>query len=274
MSGRRTKQVALDSGLTLHCEFAGSGPRALIFIPGWAMSSAVFERQLDHFAQSDVFTAVSYDPRGQGRSSKPLDGHYYAQRGRDLGRLIGALGFNEVILAGWSYGVLDLLAYVRAFGLGRIRAAVVIDGAPRGLGADPAKDWVWESPKQHIEGNSVLRTLETRATVNRGLAEWCLESTDERDLSWLQGIMNETPDAIAALINEAAIYSDYEAELVRLCSDRPVLILCREEWHAVVTNWIAAHAVPAQCEFFGKHMMFWDRAPQFNARLDRFLAEK
>jgi pimeloyl-ACP methyl ester carboxylesterase len=107
MSGRFTKQVALDAGLNLHCELAGSGPRALVFIPGWAMSSAVFERQLDYFATSTKFTAVSYDPRGQGRSSKPLDGHYYAQRGRDLAGLIAALGLDEIVLAGWSYGVLE-----------------------------------------------------------------------------------------------------------------------------------------------------------------------
>lgn len=273
MTDFRSSEVALDPSLTLRCEFAGHGPLPIVFIPGWAMSSAVFARQLGHFAQSDVFTAMSYDPRGQGRSSKPLDGHYYAQRGRDLGRLIDALAFEEIILAGWSYGVLDMLAYVREFGTNRIRAAIVIDGAPRGLGRDPAKDWVWESPEQHIEGNSVLRTLERRATVNRGLARWCLESTDEKDLRWLEGIINETPDTIAALLNEAAIYSDYETELLRLCTERPVLILCREEWRAVVSEWIQAHSAPAGSEFFGKHMMFWDRAEQFNARLSRFLAE-
>jgi pimeloyl-ACP methyl ester carboxylesterase len=233
----------------------------------------VFERQLSHFANSSEFTAISYDPRGQGRSSKPLDGHYYVQRGRDLAALMAALGLDKVILAGWSYGVLDMLAYVREFGVGKIRAAVVIDGAPRGLGADPATEWVWESPEQHIAGNSVLRTLEDRARVNRGLAEMCLESTDEKELRWLEAIIDETPDSIAALINEAAIYSDYEAELDELCRERPTLMLCREEWRAVVTAWIEAHAVPAQSEFFGKHMMFWDRAEQFNARVDRFLSE-
>jgi len=273
MMGRRAREIALDSDLTLHCELAGQGIVPVVFIPGWAMSSAVFDRQLDHFAASTDFTAFSYDPRGQGRSSKPLAGHYYKQRGLDLDRLLDALGLERIILAGWSYGVLDLLAYVREFGTDRIIASIVIDGAPRGLGIDPAQEWVWESPEQHIKANSVLRTLEDRASVNRGLAEWCLESTEAGDLRWLEGIIDQTPDTIAALINEAAIYSDYEAELIRLCSERSTLILGRSEWREVVTNWLAAHAVPAQCDFFGKHMMFWDRADQFNARLDRFLSE-
>ena len=275
MSGRMraSKEIRLSADLTLNCEFAGSGPSGVIFIPGWAMSSAVFERQLDHFAASTEFTAIAYDPRGQGRSSKPLDGHHYQQRGRDLAGLIAALGLERIVLAGWSYGVLDMLAYVREFGTGRIRAGVVIDGAPRGLGADPAKEWVWESPEQHIKLNSVLRTLESRAAVNRGLAEWCLESSEEEDLRWLEAIIGQTPDTIAALINEAAIYSNYEKELRLLCTERPVLMVCREEWREVVTHWTDANAASAPCDFFGKHMMFWDRAPQFNARLSRFLAE-
>jgi non-heme chloroperoxidase len=273
MFNRRSVEIALDRDLTVHCELAGSGPRAILFIPGWSMSSAVFERQLSHFANSSEFTAISYDPRGQGRSSKPLDGHYYGQRGRDLAALIAALKLDEVVLAGWSYGVLDMLAYVRECGTGKISAAVAIDGAPRGLGADPEREWVWESPERHIKGNSVLRTLEDRGSVNRALAEWCLESTDDKDLRWLEEIIGQTPDTIAALINEAAIYSDYEAELIELCTERTVLLLCREEWRKVVTEWIQTQAVPAQCEFLGKHMMFWDRAPQFNARLVRFLSE-
>ncbi len=273
MSSRRSTEITIDRELTIHCELSGGGPRAVIFIPGWAMSGAVFGRQLDHFAASAEFTAIAYDPRGQGRSSKPLDGHHYAQRGRDLASLIAELRLDEVVLAGWSYGVLDMLAYVREFGTTRISAAVVIDGAPRGLGADPAKDWVWELPDQHIKGNSVVRTLEDRASVNRGVAEWCLESADERELCWLETIIDQTPDAIAALTNEAAIYSNYEAELARLCNERPILMMCREEWRMVVTNWIVAQAVSAQHEFFGKHMMFWDRSAQFNARLSRFMAE-
>lgn len=267
------RNIKVSNDLTVHCEFAGRGPIPIIFIPGWSMSSVVFERQFDHFASSTEFAAISYDPRGQGRSSKPLEGHFYGQRGRDLAQLIDTLGLGEVILAGWSYGVLDMLAYVREFGTARIRAAVVIDGAPRGLGADPAREWVWESPEQHIKGNSVLRTLEDRDSVNRELARWCLESTDEKQLHWLEAIIDQTPDTVAALINEAAIYSDYDAELHELCRERPTLMICREEWRAVVTAWIETHAVPAQYEFFGKHMMFWDRAPQFNARLDRFLSE-
>jgi pimeloyl-ACP methyl ester carboxylesterase len=257
------REIKISDDLSVHCAFAGSGSAAIIFIPGWAMSSAVFDRQLEHFAASTEYTAISYDPRGQGSSSKPLNGHYYTQRGVDLGRLIGMLGLSDVVLAGWSYGVLDMLAYVRAFGTANIRAAVVIDGAPRGLGTDPAREWVWESPSQHIEGNSVLRTLENRAAVNRRLVQWCLESTDEAELQWLEAICNQTPDTIAALINEAAIYSDYEAELRLLCAERPVLIVCREEWHEVVSHWTKASAVPAQCEFFGKHMMFRERAGQF-----------
>jgi len=59
MSDRRSSKIALDRELTIHCEFAGHGRLPIIFIPVWAMSSAVFGRQLDHFATSNEFAGIS-----------------------------------------------------------------------------------------------------------------------------------------------------------------------------------------------------------------------
>jgi pimeloyl-ACP methyl ester carboxylesterase len=268
---RETRRIETDADLTLFCAVAGRGATPIIFIPGWSMNADVFERQLVHFSESERFQAVAYDPRGQGRSSKPLAGHYYAQRGRDLAQLIEALKLTDVVLAGWSYGVLDALAYVSEFGAANVRAAVLIDGAPRGLGIDPRREWVWESPEQHIAGNSVLKTLQNRASVTAGLAKFCLETRDPEERRWLERISELTPDTIAALSNEAAIYADYEADLVNLCRERPVSFIAREDWREVVTGWVAANAPSAELAILGKHMMFWDRAAQFNVMLDRFL---
>ena len=272
-SFRQSRLIEVGSDLTLYCEVAGRGATPIIFIPGWSMDAKVFERQLIHFAASEEIQAIAYDPRGQGRSSKPLAGHFYDQRGRDLASLIMALSLKDVVLAGWSYGVLDALAYVKQFGAGNVRAAILIDGAPRGLGADPRRDWVWRSPEQHISANSVLRTLQHRATVSAELAEWCLEAREPEQWRWLTEISEQTPDAIAALTNEAAIYADYETDLIRLCAERPVFVIVREDWRAVVTDWTAANAPGVETVALGKHMMFWDRATAFNAFLDDFLGK-
>ena len=135
----------LSDDLTLYYEQSGLGPQTIVFIPGWTMSTKVFERQLKHFADSKQFRAISYDPRGQGLSSKTLDGHTYQQHGRDLSAFIKKLGLNNIVIAGWSFGVLEMLSYINQFGTDNLKAVVIIDGAPKGLGKDNTKEWVWYS---------------------------------------------------------------------------------------------------------------------------------
>src|SRR6056297_3582716 len=108
--------VSLDNGLTMHYETSGNGETPIIFIPGWMMSTEVFEHQLKHFEGSETYTAIAYDPRGQGRSSKTVEGHTYQQHGRDLAAFLDKLELDKVILAGWSYGVTEQLAYLDQFG--------------------------------------------------------------------------------------------------------------------------------------------------------------
>jgi len=58
------------------------------------MSTKVFEHQLAHFKGSAEYRSLAYDPRGQGKSSKPVEGHIYSQHGRDWANLIDKLKFK------------------------------------------------------------------------------------------------------------------------------------------------------------------------------------
>jgi len=75
-------KVKLNEDLTIHYEKAGSGEKTILFVPGWSMSTAVFEKQLTAFEGSSEYTFVTYDPRGQGLSSKTEGGHFYQQHAR------------------------------------------------------------------------------------------------------------------------------------------------------------------------------------------------
>ena len=79
-----------------------------------------FEHQLAHLAGTARFKAITYDPRGQGLSSKTVEGHYYEQHGRDLRDLIETLGSQRIVLVGWSNGGFDALAYLDQFGSVRL----------------------------------------------------------------------------------------------------------------------------------------------------------
>lgn len=272
VEGKNLK-VHISADLTLHYECSGRGPITLIFIPGWTMSTAVFARQLEHFAASDRFRAISYDPRGQGRSSKPEGGHTYQQHGRDLAALIDRLQLDNIVLIGWSSGVNDEMAYVNQFGSDRLHALVLIDGPPRATGADNTKEWVYyrHDDSDHARRDPTMLVLEDRATLSRMFAEWMLEAATPQNMAWVDEISRQTPDWIAALTNETGAYVDYEADLIALAGRLPTLIVVREDQRALATGWRDAHAPSAEVAAMGKHLMFWERSAEFNAVLDGFL---
>lgn len=70
---------------------------------------------------------AAVDLRGHGRSSKPAGPYDVATVAADLVPLLDALGFDEVVLAGQSYGAIVVLELARLLGP-RVRGVVCVDG--------------------------------------------------------------------------------------------------------------------------------------------------
>lgn len=128
--------LKVSDELTLHYERSGDGELGVIFIPGWTMTTRVFERQLAHLDGSERCTAITYDPRGQGLSTKTADGHTYERHGRDLHNFVEKLGLDRVVLIGWSNGGFDALSYLHQFGSAKLASLMMLDAAPKGKGTD------------------------------------------------------------------------------------------------------------------------------------------
>jgi len=65
------------SGVTLHAEIFGDGPRTIMFVPTWAIiHSRCWKAQIPYFAQH--FRVITFDPRGNGKSDRPADPEGYA----------------------------------------------------------------------------------------------------------------------------------------------------------------------------------------------------
>lgn len=269
----RAEFAMLSEDLTIYYEQAGSGPQTIVFIPGWTMSSRVFERQLAHFAGSPRFRAIAYDPRGQGLSSKLLTDYTYQQHGRDLGALIRKLGLTDVVLVGWSFGTFDMLAYLQEFGTTNVKAVVLLDGAPKGLGQSDTKEWVWMSyeDKDKVRESATMQALQDRPTLNVAFAKWMLEAATPENISWVNYISSQTPNLVAAMTNETGAYANYEQTLKGLNGKLPLLFVAREEWGRRVADWVKANAPAVELVIMGKHLMFWERSREFNAVLDDFL---
>jgi pimeloyl-ACP methyl ester carboxylesterase len=257
--------LVLSPGVSIHYETAGKGRIPIVFVPGWTMSSAVFERQLEHFAGSTRFRFVSYDPRGQGRSSKPAEGHTYDQHGRDLHDVLDRLKLRRVVLVGWSFGVLDVTSYLQQFGSHDVRAVVLIDGTPKTAGTDSTTEWVW------VGNDNWFNSMHWYST---DFAQWMLEDPTPEQVRWATRISLQTPDWIAALTNATGTTADYEAALEALEGEKPLLyVMGTEHWHTAVEQWAAAHTPSAKLVSLGRHLMFWQRAREFNAVLDEFLKQ-
>ena len=269
----QAEYAKLPNDLTIHYEQAGRGDTAIIFIPGWMMSTDVFEHQLAHFKDSTKYRAIAYDPRGQGRSSKTVEGHTYQQHGRDLAAFIQMLGLKKVILAGWSYGVTEQLAYLSQFGAGNIKAMIMIDTGPDVAGAT-RDEWIWYL-NDDSDGYSRWFTegiIEDRQNVITEFAKWMLEKPTPENIAWVSDIANMTSSSVASITNATGFYLDYSKDLAALEGKVPLLYVVRDEVKGAAEKWIKANTPSATFAALGKHMMFWERPAEFNKIVDDFMA--
>ncbi|MCO1336441.1 alpha/beta hydrolase [Microbulbifer sp. OS29] len=273
VNGVAAEEIEINKDLTIHYEQAGSGDTTIIFIPGWMMSTEVFEHQLAHFKGSTHYRALAYDPRGQGKSSKPVEGHTYQQHARDLNQLIEKLGFKNVILAGWSYGVTEQLAYLDQFGTERLKAMIMIDTGPDIAGAT-RDEWVWylNDDSDGYSRGFTEGIIENRESVISGFSEWMLENPTPENIAWVSKIAKQTSSSVASITNATGFYLDYSEDLIALEGKMPLLYLVRDDMKEVADKWIQTNTPSATAVYMGKHMMFWERPEEFNMVVDKFLS--
>ncbi len=123
--------ITTSDGVRLHYIEAGTGA-SIVLEPGWTMPAEIWEPQIN--ALSKTFRVVAIDPRSQGRSEKPTDGHYPERRAQDMKEVIDQLHLAPATLVAWSLGVAEALTYVDQFGTSTLRNLMLVDGD---IGHDP-----------------------------------------------------------------------------------------------------------------------------------------
>ncbi len=114
-------------GVRLHYLEAGSGPRTIVFIPGWLMPAAVFRLQLESLG--DDFRVLAFDPRSQGNSEVFHGEHSVATRMNDIEDFLLAAGVKDYVLAGWSLGALESLDFIERKSPAGLRGIIIIDNS-------------------------------------------------------------------------------------------------------------------------------------------------
>ena len=176
----RQGDVTVAPGVRIHYVEAGEpdAKTAILFVPGWSMSSAVWRDQMASFAGSTRVVAI--DPRSQGASTITMQANTPEQRAQDLREIIRSLALAKVVLVGWSQGVQDVAAYAAAFQGDAIAGYVLVDSAiGAGAAASVARPEQLQQqlerfamyaryPRQYLRGmmNAIIRSPQARERID------------------------------------------------------------------------------------------------------------
>ena len=265
------KYIQLSDDLTIQYVSSGKG-RPLIFIPGWTMTVESFSKNLQ--ALSDRFRVIAYDPRSQGRSSKLQSGNDYTQHGRDLAAFIRELKLTDVVLIGWSTGVLTAYSYFEQFGCNNVSAFVSIDMSPKPV-KDTDSDWGIDL-KQNVRRVQAGVTAPDHSDVVRKFAShaYLTQPADEEFVEDMVARSLCTAPHVAALLLADGNLCNYSGIAREVAARLPVLQVVNEHAAPAARNWIEANTPNAELVALGAHMMFWEFPERFNAVVSNFLEDR
>ncbi len=265
-----SRSFTSSDGVRLHYLEAGASHRdtaapTLAFVPGWTMPAWIWQAQIDHFGAR--FRVVALDPRGQGRSDIPATGYDYARRATDIAEWLAASGAGDnVVLAGWSLGVLESLQFMhnaRQAGVpAPVRALVLVDNSV-GVGDPPAGDPTFFS---RLRGKR-------RETVTGFVNSMFKRTPEPRWLDQLVAASMRTPlQASIDLLRQVKPREFWRDSLY--ATQQPVLYAYTPKF-AQQGEIVKARVPRLETRLFADagHALFVDDAAAFNDTLDRFVEQ-
>lgn len=267
--------VTVDANVQLRVLRAGSGPQ-LLFVPGWSFSGEVFVHQFIEL--SKTFEVLAVDPRGHGESSKPLTGNNFPQRGQDLAAVIDALELREVTLAGWSFGVLDVLSYLEQRGSERVAKLILIDEPPRvPFAPENGEEW-GEAALTHEGLPAYIKFLSTDPAgflafiASDALGLTPEDADDEPAITRLIADGARTPEHIAIVTGAEGLSTDLSAPAHAFAATgKPILFFAQEAWASEADAWVTANLPSAEFARIPVHAGFLTEPAKFNERVASFM---
>lgn len=257
------------NGADLYVEDYGEG-RPIVFVHGVMTSLRFFEPQLADL--SNDYRTVAFDCRGHGRSEKTELGHTVAQYARDLHVLLERLDLDDVVLVGWSMGVLVSWDYVEQFGTERLAGLVDVDMEPSRFQWDD-----YDHGLTDVDG--LVETLglvqaDRTSIVERLTDQLFAEPPTPETRAVVFDEVSRTPAPIKSAILFDALTRDYRAVLPEV--DVPTLVCAGvdEKRGTVAAVKQVAELVPdARFERFehSGHCPMLEEPDRFNAVLEGFV---
>lgn len=258
-----------SDGVKIHYLEKGEG-ETLLFVPGFLGPAEIWDYQIEHFSKR--YRVIAMDPRSQGESGKPADGHFQSRRGKDIGELAAYVSKEPVVVAGWSLAVLETLTYVKEHGAGRFKAIVIVDMY---TGVDVA------IPEPHPYRAGWIGWIEGMQTDRAGWTDKWLRSfykgrkPDSYFESLAKGVSKTPTNSAVTLLSNLMLTDDRDLRPVVDELKCPVLMVMSSN------GWAAAEAEMAKKRWPEMavrvipdtgHALFADKPEEFNKILDEFLS--
>lgn len=135
MNFTRENFFTASDGAHLYYEDVGEGT-PLVLMPGFLATTTFFQRNISTLSQ--YFRVISFDPRGQGCSSKSMGNNTMKRNALDIKELIDHLDLKDVVLGGWSLGSSVVVTYARLTREYKLKGLILIDGS-----LHPFSDYSW-----------------------------------------------------------------------------------------------------------------------------------
>jgi pimeloyl-ACP methyl ester carboxylesterase/predicted glycosyltransferase len=142
-------------GVKIGYEVHGDGASTIVLVPPWAIvHSRVWKMQVPYLSRHH--RVVTYDPRGNGRSDRPLgaEAHVLAERAGDLLAVMDATDTDRAVLVSLSLGASTSLL-VAADHPERVQGLVLVNPATTlSTFTDARRDWLltFDDELEHHEG--------------------------------------------------------------------------------------------------------------------------
>ena len=271
--------VTTNDGVRLRYIDAGTGP-ALVLVPGWNQTAALFERQIDAFSQS--FRVLALDLRGHGASDAPDHGYRIARYAMDLKTLISEAAGGEAHVLGHSMGCCVLWSFFDLFAGQGIDKAVFVDMATHPV-VNPAftdeqvADYgaVMPAPDLFDLINGLSNGAEAQI-VPELIGHMVTDSISPEDKAWILAENSLMPGPLSAREFFSDILADWRDVLPRI--NRPSLYIAGEASFVpmTATKWAAEQTPGARFESIsghegGNHFMFVENPDRFNQLVLDFL---
>jgi pimeloyl-ACP methyl ester carboxylesterase len=203
-----------SDGVKLFYQQKGEG-NPIILIHGWSGDHTIFEPFFHELSKK--FKVLSYDLRGHGNSDRPEHGLTLNRFATDLEELMESLDLTDVTLVGHSMGASTAFAYIRNYGVSRLKSVSIFDMTPKLINDDNWKLGLYHGKYTRDDSDrDVTQMNEEFVAFSRRFAKTVIPYLTEDMLEeHLKVVKGNTPHVLSAMWHAMAV-SDFRDVLPKI----------------------------------------------------------